>query len=264
MNNKKISVITVVKNGMPYLKNAIKSFKLQNYTNKELIIIYSHSYDDTETYLNGLQEKNIIIKKDKESKTRYGSIKKGINSSSGEIFGLLHADDIFYNENVLSKIILNFHDDNDCIYGNILFCNKENFKLINRIWISNKFEKNSLKYGWTPPHTSIFLKKNYFLRNQNIYNEDYKISGDYFFVLKLFGDKGLKSLYINEFITIMRSGGDSTKIKNFLEKFFEDISISKIFFSNYLLCIFLKISRKVKQIKIFKKKLDNDYLNKIQ
>ena len=264
MNNKKISIITVVKNGMPYLKNAIKSFKLQDYENKELIVVYSSSNDETEHYLKDLNNENIIVKKDEISNTRYGSIINGINYSNGEIFGLLHSDDIFYDEKVLSKIASEFKNDLDCVYGNILFCDKKKFKLINRIWVSNKFEKNSLKYGWTPPHTSIFLKKNYFLKNQNIYNEDYKISGDYFFVLKLFGDKGLKSLYINEFITIMRLGGDSTKIKNLLEKFFEDMSISKIFFSNYLLCIILKISRKVKQIKILKKKLDSDYLNKIQ
>ena len=47
MNNKKISIITVVKNGMPYIKSAIKSFELQDYRDKELIIIYSKSDDGT-------------------------------------------------------------------------------------------------------------------------------------------------------------------------------------------------------------------------
>ena len=37
----KVSIITVVKNGMPFLKDAIKSFELQEYKNKELIIVYS-------------------------------------------------------------------------------------------------------------------------------------------------------------------------------------------------------------------------------
>ena len=39
--NKKISVITVVKNGIPYIEEAIKSYKSQNYSNKELIVVYS-------------------------------------------------------------------------------------------------------------------------------------------------------------------------------------------------------------------------------
>ena len=37
----KISIITVVKNGMPFLKESMKSFNSQNYKNKELIIVYS-------------------------------------------------------------------------------------------------------------------------------------------------------------------------------------------------------------------------------
>ena len=43
----KISVITVVKNGMPYLKDAINSFIYQNFENKELIIVCADSNDGT-------------------------------------------------------------------------------------------------------------------------------------------------------------------------------------------------------------------------
>ena len=57
----KISIITVVKNGMPFLKDAIKSFELQKYRNKELIIVYSKSIDETENYINSLSKKNYKI-----------------------------------------------------------------------------------------------------------------------------------------------------------------------------------------------------------
>ena len=263
MNNKKISIITVVKNGMPYLKDSIKSFNLQNYQNKELIIVYSPSNDKTEEFLNKQDQKNIIIKKDEHSKTMYGSIINGINFSSGDIFGLLHSDDIFYGHNTLDTISKQFETNIDCIYGNIMFCDKKNIKSINRIWISGKFHLNKLKYGWTPPHTSIFLRKEYFEKNKKIYSDDYKIAGDYFFVLNLFKDQGLVSKYINAFTTIMRTGGGSTNLKNFSKKFKEDIKISKIFFKNNLTCIFFKILRKSKQLKFFKKKINNNYLNQI-
>ena len=53
MNNErlKISIITVVKNGMPFLIDALKSFNLQNYTNKEHIVVYGDSNDGTTEYL---------------------------------------------------------------------------------------------------------------------------------------------------------------------------------------------------------------------
>jgi glycosyltransferase involved in cell wall biosynthesis len=56
----KISIITAVKNGMPFLKDAIKSFELQKYRNKELIIVYSKSIDGTENYINTLSKKNYM------------------------------------------------------------------------------------------------------------------------------------------------------------------------------------------------------------
>ena len=260
MINKKISIITVVKNGMPYLKNSIKSFKLQNYNNKELIIVYSKSNDETESFLNDIKDENIFIKKDETSENRYGSILKGIKFASGEIFGLLHSDDIFYDENVLDIISKEFDKDLDCVYGNILFCEKRNIKKINRVWISNPYKKTKLKYGWSPPHTSIFLKKNFFQENSEIYNEKFNISGDYFFILKLFQSENLKCSYINNFITLMRSGGDSTNLLNFYDKFKEDLEISKIFFKNNYLCIILKIFRKINQIKLIKKNINNNYL----
>ena len=61
----------------------------------------------------------------------------------------------------------------------------------------------------------------------------------------------------------MRTGGGSTNLKNFSKKFKEDIKISKIFFKNNLTCIFFKILRKSKQLKFFKKKINNNYLNQI-
>ena len=72
--NKKISIITVVKNGMPFLRSAIRSFELQTYINKELIIVFAPSKDGTEEYLNSLKNPNIIVTKDVNSKTKFGSI----------------------------------------------------------------------------------------------------------------------------------------------------------------------------------------------
>ena len=47
----KISIITVVKNGMPYLVDCIKSFQNQKYENKEHIILVSKCNDNTVDYL---------------------------------------------------------------------------------------------------------------------------------------------------------------------------------------------------------------------
>lgn len=258
MKNPKISIITVVKNGMPYISNCLKSFQLQNYLNKEHILIYSNSNDGTEEFLLSQKKKIKILKKDKKFNNKWDCLNLGVKLATGDIIGILHADDIFYNENTLSYIAKNFKDEYKFIYGNILFCEKNNILKIKREWISEKIDINKLKYGWMAPHPSFFVRKEILLNNK--YINRYDISGDYHFILNLFHRK-YKYKFINQFICIMRLGGGSTKIKNFLNKLNQDIKIAKLFFKNYYICIFLKIFRKIFQIKLIAKKIkNNDYL----
>ena len=100
----KISIITVVKNGMPHLKDCIKSFKNQSYSAKELIIVYSKSNDGTEKYIKKLNG-NIKIFKDEKYKNKFGPLNIGIKKATGKIIGLLHSDDFYPNNNTLANII---------------------------------------------------------------------------------------------------------------------------------------------------------------
>jgi glycosyltransferase len=257
MKNPKISIITVVKNGMPYLSDCLRSFQLQDYLNKEHIIIYSKSNDNTEEFLLS-QKKNIkILKRDKKFNNKWDCLNLGAKLATGDIIGILHADDIFYNKNTLSNVAKNFTDEFQFIYGNILFCEKNNILKVKREWISEKIDINKLKYGWMAPHPSFFVRKKILLRNKYINN--YNIAGDYHFMLSLF-EKKYKYKFINHFVCIMRLGGGSTKIKNVLIKINQDLKIAKYFFKNYYICIFFKIFRKIFQIKLLSKELkNNDY-----
>lgn len=258
----KISIITVVKNGLPYLKSAIKSVENQSeFKNNEIehIIVCSPSKDGTEDYLKTNKKIKLII--DTNSKNKFGSINIGIKNCSGDIVGLLHADDIFYSSDTINKILNNFDENTDIVYGNVLFSNKDDLSLIKRKWVSSKFKPKKIFLGWMPPHTSIFVRKNILLKN--LYQTKYPISGDYFFILKLFDNTNLKIKYVNEFITIMRTGGDSTKLTNFFKKFKEDFKILKKFQKFPFITIFFKIFSKIHQFKIFHHKINNSYIEKL-
>jgi glycosyltransferase len=114
---RKISIITVVKNGMPLLREAIKSFDNQKYDNKEHIIIYSSSSDDTEKYLHSKKSNNRFIIKDANTGNKFDSINLGFKKSTGVVIGLLHADDIFYDHNILSNVMKNFENNINFLYG---------------------------------------------------------------------------------------------------------------------------------------------------
>ena len=105
--NPKISIITVVKNGMPFLEDCLLSFKKQKYKYKELIVVYSKSEDNTLDILmkNKFIDKVIV---DENSSNLYSSINKGILSCKGDLIGILHSDDIFYSDDILNKIAANY------------------------------------------------------------------------------------------------------------------------------------------------------------
>lgn len=219
----KISIITVVKNGMPHLKECIKSIKKLKYKSIEHIIIYSKSKDKTYEFLKSNKLKFIY---DKKSKNKFDAINLGIKKAKGRYIALLHADDLFYSNNIISDICKKLLKYNpDVLYGNIIYVNQKNVSQIIRKWISKKYDKSLLSYGWMPPHTSLFVRKKIIINN--LYSNKFPISGDYDFILRLFKKK-LKFYYMNSYITKMRYGGDSNKnLKNIFNKTYEDFLILK-------------------------------------
>jgi glycosyltransferase len=253
----KISVITVVKNGIPFLKDAVKSFELQKYRNKELIIVYSKSNDGTENYIKSLSKRNYKIIKD-NSNNRYKAINKGIKTSNGKIIGLLHADDIFFNSQTLFDIFAHI-EKYDIVYGGVYFAERNNLKKIKRIWEPTNLKKNSILFGWAPPHVSTFMKKTVF-NKIGYYSEKYMISGDYDFLLRIIRSNKFKIRSTKKFHNIMRLGGDSTNISKIFLKLKEDYLIIKKHNLN-VFTLALKILSKITQINK-NKIINNNYINK--
>lgn len=253
----KISIITVVKNGMPYLEDCLKSFQLQSYPNKEQIVICSKSEDFTIDYLKNYKKKNVKIFFDNKSTNKFEALNIGIDKCSGDIIGILHADDIFYSKDTLTLISKNFLKK-DIVYGNILISSRQNILLAKRYWKSSLFNVSKFNYGWMPPHTSVFIKKSVI----PYYDHKYKISGDYDFIIKIFLKKNILKKYLNKTFTIMRAGGDSSKIKFFIKKFTEDVIIQKKNLNNKFsfISVTLKILSKIYQYRKYYLR-SNIYLN---
>ena len=260
IQNSKITVITVVKNGMPYIEDSINSFHSQVYKNKELIVVYAKSIDGTEEFLKKKKNKIDKLIFDNKSQNKYEAINLGIKKSTGNIIGVLHADDFYSNKDVLKKIAsVHTKDESiDLTYGNVLFCKRNNVNKISRYWKSNDYKKNLINKGWMPPHTTLFIKKRIY--NKIKYSNKYNISADYEFIIKLFSKK-INSKYIDLNMLVMRLGGISTSIYTLLEKTYEDIKVLRSFNKNYFKLIPYKILSKLNQL--FVGKLKRFSLNEI-
>ena len=220
----KISIITATFNRGHFIESCILSILRQDIKDVELIIIDGLSTDSTFEKLRPLIKKNKNIKFYSETDSGiYDALNKGIDKANGEIIGFLHSDDVFYNSEVLKKIICKFKNhDIDGLYGNLEYVEKIDTNKVVRFWESCAFNNNLLKKGWAPPHPTLFLKSNIYKKHGK-FDLKFKISADYDFMLRIFKDDSLKFEYVPRVITRMRTGGVSNKnIKNIFIKTFED------------------------------------------
>jgi glycosyltransferase len=261
----KISIITVVRNGIPFIEDSINSFLLQKYPNKELIIILAKSDDETGNFIKrnfGNYKEIKIFNEKKGIKNKFGALNQGLKLSSGEIIGILHSDDIYFSENILDEINKVFLNSKvNFLYSDIIISSRADFSKIIRLWKDpSKDLKKDIQRGWMPPHTSVFIRKEIF-KKKLLYNTLYSISGDYDWMIKLINHKKTNAFYMNKPSVIMRSGGDSNVL--IFRKFIEDLKIIKTNKYSYII-ILLKYLRKVRQF-FFKKNivLKTAYIKKI-
>ncbi|NIQ17074.1 MAG: glycosyltransferase, partial [Candidatus Dadabacteria bacterium] len=148
----KISVITVVYNAEDTLEQTIMSVYGQSYNEIEYIIIDGSSSDATLSIINKHRDKisHVISEPDQGI---YDAMNKGINISTGDVVGFLNADDLYYENNVVEKIIRCFETDSvDACYGDLVYVSKNNLSKIVRYWESCNHIEGLCKTGWMPAH----------------------------------------------------------------------------------------------------------------
>ena len=223
----KITIITVVLNNVDTILKTINSIKSQTYKNIEYILIDGGSTDGTaELIAKNLFDSCIFISE--KDNGLYFALNKGYQLSTGSVIGILHSDDILASIHIIEEIMNIFIDDRiDCVYGDLIYVSSVNENKIIRKWISGNFSQSNLKYGWMPPHPTVFLKKSV-INNFGFYDTRYNISADYDYILRCFKHKKFISKYLPKVLVIMKMGGKSNKnITNLFLKLLEDYKIIK-------------------------------------
>jgi glycosyltransferase involved in cell wall biosynthesis len=203
----RVTIITVCYNSERTIEKTIQSVINQTYQNIEYIIIDGKSTDQTVTIIKSYNK--FISKWFSEIDCGlYDAINKGIIHSTGNLIGILHSDDIFFSNNVIEEIV-KFHSNNliQASIGDILQVNRKG--RIVRKYSSQNWDPAKLKFGFMPPHPSIFIKKELYLK-YGFYLTDFKISADFEFVTRLFLKNKITWDYSNITTTKMLIGGLSS------------------------------------------------------
>ena len=155
----KVSIITVCYNSSETIESTIRSVISQNYPSIEYIIVDGGSTDDTLQIVERHKSKIAKVISEKDDGI-YDAINKGIAQASGDIIAILHADDFYPEENIISLITEAFTQKNvDAVYGDLQYVDRSDTSIIKRNWNSGEYKKQNFLKGWMPPHPSFFAKK---------------------------------------------------------------------------------------------------------
>jgi len=205
----KISIITVSLNSANTIEECIISAVNQSYKNIEHIIIDGGSTDRTLDIIKKYESKISFWISEKD----YGifdAMNKGIRIATGEVVGLLNSDDIFYDENIISKVAEAFTSDIYCVYGNLIYVSRSNINKITRKWQSNEFKDGLFEKSWVPAHPTFYCRKKIYDRYGG-YRLDFKIASDGELMYRFLQKNRVKSKFINHYFVRMRNGGNSNK-----------------------------------------------------
>ena len=207
MDRIKVSIITVVWNNKETIKDSINSVLNQTYADIEYIVVDGSSSDGTIDIVQGYGDKiaHFISEPDEGL---YDALNKGIKLASGEVIGILHSDDLFSDGLVVSDMIERMVVKNaEITFSDMIIIDKTMTKVL-RYYMASYFSPWMFKIGWMPPHPTCFIKKSLF-DEFGMYSLDYKVAGDFDFLVRIFYARDINWAYLNRVTVKMRQGGVS-------------------------------------------------------
>lgn len=200
----KVSVVTTTYNDIENLKRILAEVKKQTYPNIEHIIVDGGSTDGTMDLLKELEEKEpgrISWMSEKDNGI-YDAINKGIRMATGDIVGCCF--DRYADEGVLMRMVeIMEKEGTDGVHGDLCYMDGDR---IVRKWHQGQ---GVIRSGWMPGHPTLYLKKEVYDRF-GLYRTDYRISGDYEFMVRILYRKEVTLSYLPEILIYMSHGGTST------------------------------------------------------
>lgn len=200
----KISVVTVVLNGVETIEKTFKSILEQEYPNVEIIVIDGGSTDGTLDIINRYDDKICYW----ESGLDQGiadAFNRGISQATGDLVAILNSDDQWL-PNAAVEVVQAYglHPEADIFYGNIQFLDT---RYGEAYIVSSNID--GMKKRMSVFHTCLFIKKKAYTAIGE-YSNEYKYAMDSHWVHRAI-KHGLKFLKVDATLAQMQLGGVSDR-----------------------------------------------------
>lgn len=245
----KISIITATYNSEASILNTVASLVAQTFPrgNIEWILVDGASTDKTLALIRqqGFHPDQWVSEPDRGI---YDALNKGVRMATGDFVGFLHADDFLAAPGVLHRISCALENSGaEAVYGDLDYVHERGnsngaafdveskseignrqsaFKVV-RHWNSGIYYRHKLKWGWMPPHPTLYLKRDIYERTKlpsgEYFDTTFTCAADYDFMMRIFGQYGVEPAYLPVVLVKMRLGGISNRsLRHILTKSRED------------------------------------------
>lgn len=206
----KITIITVVYNGEQHIADCIESVLAQSYPDIEYILIDGNSTDGTYHIAQQYKDQLSILLSEPDQ-GMYDALNKGIALATGEVIGILNADDMLANDLVIAEVAKKIEAVNvDALYGDLNYVAPDNISRILRKWRSSKAKPADLALGWMPAHPTLYIRSELFKRLGG-YQLNYGSAADYELMLRFLYKHRISSVHLPMLMVNMRNGGMSNQ-----------------------------------------------------
>lgn len=222
----KITLVTACYNSEATIRTAIESVLGQQGVDLDYIVVDGASTDGTVELLKTYEPRFAGRMRwlSEPDRGMYDAINKGIKMATGEVIGILNADDVLASNDTLAKIAAQFQvpgngeqgtEKIDALYADIRFVRAGDS--VDALRAAPTVRYCSARF-WRPwmfrfaamvPHPSFYVRRECFERLGN-YSLDYRICSDFELELRFLGIAKLRSAYFSECVVVMRMGGAST------------------------------------------------------
>ena len=237
----KISLITACYNSAGTIRTAIESVLAQKGVEIEYIVVDGGSKDGTVDIIKEYSTRSTCSTWFKYISERdrgmYDAINKGIKMATGDVVGILNADDVLASDDTLAHVAACFSHNRlrqgyggqeehknrkgdgdgrvEAVYADIRFVREgatveelRGAKTV-RYCSAAKWRPWMFRFAAMAPHPSFYVRRECFDKLGG-YSLDYRICSDFELELRFLGIAKLKAAYLPECVVVMRMGGAST------------------------------------------------------
>ena len=202
----KISIVTPVFNDHRVERSLASILSQRHEHELELIVVDAGSTDGTLDILHRRRDRISTFISEPDDGI-FDGMNKGVRNATGDVIGILNADDRYIDEFVLRDVMEKFSTpETDACYGDLVYVNDKDE--VARYWRSGTYRSAKWRWGWMPPHPTFFVRGSVYER-YGAFDLGFPIAADYEFMLRLFLKHRIRVEYVERALVKMALGGES-------------------------------------------------------